>query len=406
MDKPQVSSQAISPANSIQRITAIEGLRAYLAFWVVFDHILGAAGYKYSLVSGFAKILCAGWYAVDVFVIISGFVIFYLLDNKSESYRRFITRRFFRLWPLFILLFLISIPVSKIALANLGMFADAYPDSPVAGKGGEWIESWWDNLAAHVLWHLPMLHGVVPDKLVPLSPVSFLGPAWSISLEWQFYLIAPLLFFWVKSRNKVLIGLITIGCLGAFLLAPKFEYPRFGEFNKVGAFLPMHIEFFYIGCLSYFLFCKFQKEPLRFPCFPLGIILGVIIGVAATVLKPSNLDWIPYVIWLVFFAMILDLQKPDAGQWTTKLSKVFDNSLTLHLGKISYSIYLVHTLVIAGVQWAIFTTLPDLKQPKHLITIGIASLFGTILISHFLYKWVEKPGMRIGSKFAQKLASK
>lgn len=119
--------------------------------------------------------------------------------------------------------------------------------------------------------------------------------------------------------------------------------------------------------------------------------------------KPSNLDWIPYVFWLVFFSMITDLQKPQAGQLTTKFSKVFDNPLTLHLGKISYSIYLAHTLVIAGVQWLIFTTWPNMNQPNHILALAFASILTTILISHYLYKWVEKPGIQTGFKFAKNL---
>jgi peptidoglycan/LPS O-acetylase OafA/YrhL len=404
VDKPQETTASGSPAKPFQRITPIEGLRAYLAFWVVFDHILGNAGYKSSLFNGFSftKILCSGWYAVDVFVIISGFVIFYLLDNKVESYKSFLTRRFFRLWPLFVLLFLVSIPVSRLSLVNLDLFAAAFPDSPIAGKGGEWIESWWEHVVAHILVHLPMLHGLVPDKLLPLAPVSFLGPAWSISLEWQFYIIAPFLFLYIRSGNKWRISLLTLGCLMVMLVAPKFEYPRFGEFNKVGAFLPMHIEFFYIGCLSYFLFKHFHKSPLAFPCFPLGIFLGSIVGITCSFLLPLNWDWIPYVIWLVFFTMILDLQMHKVSPITLSLSKVFDNPLSLYLGKISYSIYLVHVLVIATCQWGIFSFFPHLSQPQHLWVLGLTSFLSTILFSHILYKRVEKPGMQLGFKLAFK----
>lgn len=50
-------------------------------------------------------------YAVDVFIILSGFVIFYLLDHQHLSYRVFICRRFFRLAPLFFLVVLIAIPI-------------------------------------------------------------------------------------------------------------------------------------------------------------------------------------------------------------------------------------------------------------------------------------------------------
>ena len=69
----------------MKKIQLIEGLRGYLAFWVVFDHLLGACGYSVEKLNGLLKIIRSGWYAVDVFIIISGFVIFYLLDNNEES---------------------------------------------------------------------------------------------------------------------------------------------------------------------------------------------------------------------------------------------------------------------------------------------------------------------------------
>ena len=165
----------------------------------------------------------------------------------------------------------------------------------------------------------------------------------------------------------------------------------------------MHVEFFYIGCLSYFLFKKFQNAPLRFACFPVSLILGAAIGMAAAYLRPESWDWIPYVIWLVFFSLILDLQRPTPNAIYQSLGKVFDNSLTLYLGKISYSIYLVHVLTIAVCQWSLFKLLPDLEQSQHLLILGGTSCLLTVALSHYLYKYVEKPGMRLGAKFAKSL---
>ncbi len=83
----------------MNRITPIEGLRAWLALWVMSDHVLGMSGYFIDQLSGPLRILRSGWYAVDVFVIISGFVIFHLLVSKKQNYTEFILQRFFRLWP-------------------------------------------------------------------------------------------------------------------------------------------------------------------------------------------------------------------------------------------------------------------------------------------------------------------
>lgn len=56
------------------------------------------------------------------------------------------------------------------------------------------VESWWANIHWNIPLHLLMLHGVVPEVLVARAPGAFLAPAWSVSLEWQFYLVAPLAY--------------------------------------------------------------------------------------------------------------------------------------------------------------------------------------------------------------------
>jgi peptidoglycan/LPS O-acetylase OafA/YrhL len=98
-------------------------LRAYLALWVLVDHVLWVAGYWQDTVAGLptmyatiARLMVSGSYAVDLFIIISGFVIMHLLDKQGEPYLQFIVRRFFRLFPVFIVLFVIAIPLSQVDL--------------------------------------------------------------------------------------------------------------------------------------------------------------------------------------------------------------------------------------------------------------------------------------------------
>lgn len=381
----------------MKRISHIEGLRAYLAFWVVFDHILAAGGYGLSQLGGLLRIIRSGWYAVDVFIIISGFVIFYLLDHHKESYKTFITRRFFRLWPLFIFLFAVGIPVSLLTLSNVQTLGPLFPDAQIGdGQAMARLDTWWENIGWHVALHVPMLHGVVPESVLPFAPSAFLGPAWSISLEWQFYLIAPFVFAFLTSRSK---SAVTITCAASvllFMLSPKLPEVQFG------AFLPMHVEFFFLGGLSYFAFKWIHKTPVPVPLLPIGIALATFLYVISV----KELAIIPISLWIVFFTLLCDLQNPAPATYTRWIGWVFDNPVSLYLGKISYSIYLSHSLVIVISQWLLLKYFASLSQKAHLLGLGVSTCILTLIVSHLLYRFIEIPGMRIGKVVANRMVQK
>src|SRR6267142_3186556 len=165
--------------------------RAALAWWVVGCHTIINSGVPWNGGSGFIEktMLQASW-AVNGFLILSGFVIAKLIIEKGESYRAYLTRRFFRLYPVFIICLIPSIFL--------------FERQPIG-----WFLS---SLATH----LSLLHGIVPESW-SIGPVgnecfaaSILPPAWSISLEWQYYLIAPAfvgLLWKVRTRWWLLVAL-------------------------------------------------------------------------------------------------------------------------------------------------------------------------------------------------------
>ena len=163
-----------------ERFSAIEGLRGYMALWVLAAHCLGAAGYEIDQLHGVIKMIRDAGYAVDVFVIVSGFVISRLIIKSRERYIVFIGRRFFRLFPLYALCMVAGAMLTNLLIWNLN-------------ASGEWIteqrlhselhiitsifQNFWENVALCTL----MLQGVVPQSIVPYAPNGFLGTAWSIS---------------------------------------------------------------------------------------------------------------------------------------------------------------------------------------------------------------------------------
>lgn len=374
------------------RLQAIEGLRAYLALWVVVGHVLWAAGFKKEDLSGLALLIRSPELAVDVFIIVSGFVIFLALDAKRDGYAQFIVRRFFRMYPLFILLFFVSIPVSTITIWNATHAAQYL--SPADMKFDQMV-AWWDDIRWHIPLHLTMLHGVIPEKILPGAPGAFLIPAWSVSLEWQFYLVAPLAFAYATSPRWLMRGALLVTCMAMVFI-------DYGDIDSVayGAALPFHVEYFVVGGASYFLYRRraiFERPDAWF-----GLAC---VAAGSLYLIRGLIPWspIPWLLWLVFLGLILEQPSSRARR---SIAPLFTNPAAQSLGRISYSIYLSHMLVISFVQFALLNTAPQLDQNGHLAILLVATIGVTLPVSIVLHRHVEVPGVAFGKMLAGRLGAR
>ena len=172
-----------------RRVPEFEGLRGLLSWWVVITHMLLLSGYSPEALGRCWRVLVHGNQAVDVFIILSGFVIHKLWHDSREPYGIFLARRFLRLWPCYIVCLL-----GALALRPCIAMAIAQPPLGDPSLRELALVNWQQEqsrLGTNFLVHTTMLHGAVPETWLPGSAIALLGPAWSISLEWQFYLVAP-----------------------------------------------------------------------------------------------------------------------------------------------------------------------------------------------------------------------
>lgn len=86
----------------IKTFHSIEGLRGWLAWWVVIGHSFIIAGTPEWLPGQISNLIRRGDVAVNAFIIVSGFVVTHLLMKKDEAYIPYIIRRVFRLWPVYL----------------------------------------------------------------------------------------------------------------------------------------------------------------------------------------------------------------------------------------------------------------------------------------------------------------
>lgn len=381
-----------------ERFSAIEGLRGYMALWVLAAHCLGAAGYELDQLHGVIKMIRDADYAVDVFVIVSGFVISRLIIKSRERYIVFIGRRFFRLFPLYALCMVVGAMLTNLLIWNLN-------------ASGEWIteqslhselhiitsifQNFWENVALCTL----MLQGVLPQSIVPYAPIAFLGTAWSISLEWQFYLIAPLLvpsLLGNNGRTTLIISWLTVFAL--FVLAQLKWLPQVVH----GAFLPCHIEFFLIGIASYGMLLKLTSPRVGGSTEARSIthlVFGALtISFLLFPLAAGTRPLLPYLIWLVVVSLLVQKQVGMPDIFTRLLDWVLSSRIVLFLGEISYGIYLVHLIAIYLIQGLLFLAFPELGQMGHFLALLLLVSLLTVALSTVLHYAIEKPAIRFARK--------
>jgi len=374
----------------MRRLVPIEGLRGYLAICVLLNHVLLSTGYSDNygrLISFFTD----GAVAVKCFVIISGFVIFLLLDTKKEPYKLFITRRFFRIYPVYFILFLLSIPCNLLFQSIfLQTQAKGWFSPGWAAFVSRDFTTLWANAWLHIPVHLLLFQGLIPNKILPGSSSAFLAPAWSLSLEWQFYLVAPLFFYLLTAREKWKGFSICAFCFVVMVFSRRF-LPTI----DMNAALPFFLGYFFVGWLSYFLYRWFADSQIgKDRIFPAVLIIS---AVSVVILKVSaqNSSLMPLLIWACVFALILE---PATSFSSRFVAPLFSNPVSAWLGKISYSVYLSHGLVIVVMKWFLLALLPTVTKFQHVTLLLPLTLGGTVLLSAALYHVIEAPFIKLGSR--------
>jgi peptidoglycan/LPS O-acetylase OafA/YrhL len=243
------------------------------------------------------------------------------------------------------------------------------------------FESMHSMFFQHLIAHLTMLHGVIPNSILPQSAVMFVAPAWSISLEWQFYLVAPLVFWALKSRVGTIVTVAS-----AVLTFTAYHKGLLGNY-MYSAFLPAAVGYFAIGIGSRLLIGQIRS-------FSFDPALFAVVGGAFVIwFMPGFL--VP-LIWTVFFAyMTFDNDRLDNKVFRA----IFTNPVSLSLGRVSYSIYLVHVPAIVIVGYVAVTYFNVGSQAALLATHGI-SIALAIAASYALYSFIEKPGIEFGNRLA------
>jgi peptidoglycan/LPS O-acetylase OafA/YrhL len=261
-----------------------------------------------------------GWLGVELFFMISGFVIFLTLD-KCGSFLEFITRRWLRLFPAMLACsLLIWLTASFVPERPAGL-----PTADQLIPGLTFIKSvWLDDLGLHT------------------KPIE--GAFWSLFVEAQFYLIVGLAYFFAGGRRAALSALIL---MIAFAVTASIVQNHFGALASTKPFrafvflsdrLDAHLYcWFAIGAFSYIYYTRRSPEALIFAaliaCVAVVYQNELMTGIHTTKVKLSTA--------LVILLFALPVVSGTARS-------ILGRREFLFMGYLSYPLYLLHeNLMIA-----------------------------------------------------------
>lgn len=325
------------PGTGRIHLRGLDGIRFIGAAAVIVHHVeqwksmLGLPN-----VSGESYIRYLGYQGVDLFFVLSGFLITYLLavessDTGTISIRAFVMRRVCRILPLYYLIVIIALVV-----------APSLP-LPDGGALAAMVESKNAELESHFPATLALFLAILPNIALIVFPwVLHAAQTWSIGVEEQFYLLWPWLLKYVQRRwwLGLMLGVILVKVGMTFLLrllvAKTHWLPAyFGE-----VYLSyFRLEKMAIGGIGAWLFFHHPEWVSRwlvnpiFQMLALPALIGLLIG------GPFLPGWtilFPVFAMLLIFNIMLN---PVPGL-------NLENPLCRYLGKISYGLYMYHSLAI------------------------------------------------------------
>jgi peptidoglycan/LPS O-acetylase OafA/YrhL len=377
---PQISDWLIARFSRVTRsgeiIREVDGLRFIAISTVVFHHILanvvqscyrvqippeGWQGLKQT--HYLAWVLSPTWFGVQLFFVISGFVLalpfarHYLSGAMAPNLKSYYLRRLVRIEPPYF-----------IALTLYMLL--------VILREPHW-QAWLPNFFASLFY----LHNLIYGQMSRIGIIF-----WSLEIEVQFYLVAPFLSQMFSIRS----GIVRRGMLIGLLILWGYFLPRWVPIysGRTSLTLVSNLQYFLAG----FLLLDFYlaKGPLqarksyRWDC----VAPACVIALDIILLKYSNGSWLlPFVIMLLYTSLFL-------GRLGHRL---LTHPLIYIIGGMCYTIYLYHALVIVYAGRELTFSLSSPEQPL-LLNLCLQTLLLApfiVIVCGVLFYFFEKPFMQL-----------
>jgi peptidoglycan/LPS O-acetylase OafA/YrhL len=374
-----------SPKN---RVPELDGLRGLAIFIVVLFHYVSQEGVTAATATRLLqRFAILGWSGVDLFFVLSGFLIGgILMDARASAfyYRTFYARRFFRIIPIYYLWITAYVALASVAGARV----QALSNSGVALPSGIRVYSYYLFLQNFRSSGFSGLAG------------AWFSHLWSLAVEEQFYLIAPLVVRFAPPRKLPYALGVVIALAPALraILRMAVGAPP----NLVTFLMPSRADALAVGMLLAAFWridhvrAWFQHNIAR--VYVAGGILSL--GVLSLWIWSPNSGnvgmQIPGFTCLAFFyaCLLLIALVHSRGPVATVMRMTW----LRELGKVSYCVYIIHLVVNVGCHAVLLHKSPQISTPRGAaVTIVAAGV--TYLAAKISWLLVENPSLRRGHAF-------
>ncbi len=336
----------------------LTGFRFYAAMWVFLYHFFPVYTSAPKI-----NIFEIGFLGVDVFFVLSGFILTYVYFKKffiskvtGRDYWNFIVKRFAKIYPLHFVITLIFIPLSCVGKYLF------HQDS---------IHLYFNALLQNFL----MIHSWSTTQYL-----SWNFPSWSISAEWFAYLFLFVPLSFIYKFNKIFFlsfaGLVVCAFICYWVSIPDFTVDRY-TMNG----LPRIIPEFIIGVLTGLIKIKFNLSKRKASLVFIFSLLFLLIS--------FYFDFYFHQLCVIGFGMVI-----LGLSYKTYFDGFFSYGQLIYLGNISFAFYLTQFLSLI-IYEQLFRTLFNLLESDYVLILQFSMAFSiNFIFAALAYKYFEEP-MRV-----------
>lgn len=375
MTRPAVVDSGMDESTTGRHIPALDGLRGTAILMVLFLHLFAANNNPQGgvLVRFFAQFRLVCWVGVDLFFVLSGFLLTGILYDTLQSkhfFRNFYGRRALRIFPLYYGFFLVIIPLA---------YAAGYP--------------WARGIFAYLTYTVSLLPFGVSYCEAPWLNINHF---WTLAIEEQFYVVWPLAIFFLRTKRRIVTAAL-LGVAGSFLVRLWLESSGHAASQAylVYSWTPARLDSLLLGAVLAMLIRSSRRAKV-IRTAPWLLLAGAVLLCGYTIYRGNfdpMTDSLVATVGLTLLGCTFTALVAVSLRSASLASTVFSSSILRFFGRYSYGLYVYHYTLKAAFDHFLHPLLESQIHSKLALlalsgsTVAVAS----VVLAYVSFHGFEKP---------------